>query len=132
MTEIINSLGLAGGLIIGLDSDLLEIIGLSLRVSLVALGVAAAIGLPLGAAIALYRFPARTGLIVLINALMGLPPVVVGLIVYLMLSRSGPFGVFNLLFTPTAMIIAQAILVTPIIAALTRQVVEDLWQEYAE
>ncbi len=132
MTEIINSLGLAGGLIIGLDPDLMEIIGLSLRVSLVALAVAAAIGLPLGAATALYRFPGRTGLIVLINALMGLPPVVVGLIVYLMLSRSGPFGVFNLLFTPTAMIIAQAILVTPIIAALTRQVVEDLWREYAE
>ncbi len=132
MSEIINSLGLAGGLIVGLDPDLLEIIGLSLRVSLMALTVAAVIGLPLGAAIALYRFPARTGIIVLINALMGLPPVVVGLIVYLMLSRSGPFGVFNLLFTPTAMIIAQAILVTPIIAALTRQVVEDLWQEYAE
>ncbi len=132
MTELINSLGLAGGLIIGLDNDLLEIIGLSLRVSLVALAVAAVIGLPLGAATALYRFPGRAGLIVLINALMGLPPVVVGLIVYLLLSRSGPFGVLNLLFTPTAMIIAQAILVTPIIAALTRQVVEDLWREYAE
>ncbi len=132
MSEIYNALGTAASLIVKFDSDLVEIIGLSLRVSLTAVALAAAIGLPLGAAVALFRFPGRSGVIVLINALMGLPPVVVGLFVYLLLSRSGPFGVFNLLFTPTAMIIAQCVLVTPIIAALTRQTVEDLWQEYGE
>ena len=132
MNELYDALGTAVSLIVDFDSDLVEIIGLSLRVSLTAVVLAAAIGLPLGAALALFRFPARSGLTVLINALMGLPPVVVGLLVYLLLSRSGPFGVFNLLFTPTAMIIAQCILVTPIIAALTRQIIEDLWQEYRE
>jgi tungstate transport system permease protein len=114
------------------DPNLGEIVFLSLRVSLSAVFCATLIGLPLGAAVALYRFPGRTSLIVLLNAFMGLPPVVVGLIVYLMLSRAGPFGVFGLLFSPTAMIIAQTILIIPIIAALTRQVVEDLWDEYAE
>jgi len=91
-----------------------------------------AVGLPVGAAIALYRFPGRAALLVAMNALMGLPPVVVGLIVYLTLSHAGPLGVFGLLFTPAAMIIAQVLLVTPIIAALTRQVIEDLWVEYEE
>jgi len=114
------------------DPNLGEIVFLSLRVSLSAVFFATLIGLPLGAAVALYRFPGRTSLIVLLNAFMGLPPVVVGLIVYLLLSRAGPFGVFGLLFSPTAMVIAQTILIIPIIAALTRQVVEDLWGEYAE
>jgi len=107
-------------------------VGLSLRVSFLAVAIAAAVGLPVGAAIALYRFPGRAALLVAMNALMGLPPVVVGLIVYLTLSHAGPLGVFGLLFTPAAMIFAQMLLVTPIIAALTRQVIEDLWVEYEE
>ena len=119
-------------LVVSLDGDLVEIVGLSLRVSLTAVLIAGAIGLPLGAAVALFRFPGRRGVTVLLNALMGLPPVVVGLVVYLFLSRSGPLGVLGLLFTPTAMIVAQVVLVTPIVAALARQVVEDLWAEYAE
>ncbi len=114
------------------DAELWAIVLLSLRVSIIAVLVAAAIGMPLGAALAVARFPGRRGLIVLLNALMGLPPVVVGLVVYLMLSRSGPLGVLELLYTPTAMIIAQVVLVTPIIAALTRQVVEMLAEEYSE
>ncbi len=100
--------------------------------SLSAVFIAALIGLPLGALMALFRFPGRQFLIVLLNALMGLPPVVVGLILYLLLSRSGPLGVFGLLFSPAAMIIAQVLLVTPIIAALTRSVVRDIWVEYRE
>lgn len=119
-------------LIVSFDADLWEIVALSLRVSLTAVLIAALIGLPLGAAVALFAFPARGALIVLLNALMGLPPVVVGLVVYLFLSRAGPLGVLNLLFSPTAMIIAQVILVLPIVAALTRQVIEDLWSEYRE
>jgi tungstate transport system permease protein len=101
-------------------------------VSLSAVVLAALIGIPLGAWIALTKFPGRQGIIVLLNALMGLPPVVVGLAVYLALSRSGPFGAFGLLFTPGAMIVAQTVLVTPIIAALTRQTIEDLWIEYRD
>jgi tungstate transport system permease protein len=123
---------LAFALVVSLDPDLMEIIGLSLRVSLTATLVAAGIGLPLGAVIGASRFPGRGAVVVLINALMGLPPVVVGLLVYLMLSNAGPLGWLQLLYTPTAMIIAQSILITPIIAALTRQVVEDLHHEYAE
>ncbi|MCH7486614.1 MAG: ABC transporter permease [Proteobacteria bacterium] len=119
-------------LIVDLDEDLAEIVALSLKVSLAAVALAAAVGLPVGAALALFRFPGRAVLVVITNALMGLPPVVVGLIVYLLLSRAGPLGVLGLLFTPAAMIIAQMLLVTPIIAALTRQVVEDLWNEYEE
>ena len=114
------------------DADLLEIVGLSLGVSITAVALATLIGMPLGAATALYKFPGRKTLSVILNALMGLPPVVVGLIVYLLLSRVGPFGVFGLLFTPSAMIIAQTILIVPIIAALSRQIVEDLWSEYRE
>ncbi len=132
MNEIAEALRTAFTLIVTLDGDLAEIVGLSLYVSVSAVLIATAIGLPLGAAVALLRFPGRGFLQVLLNALMGLPPVVVGLVVYLLLSRSGPFGVFGLLYSPAAMIIAQVILVTPIIAALTRQVVEDLWSEYAE
>jgi tungstate transport system permease protein len=127
-----SALSAAFSLVVGLDDRLLEIVGLSLHVSLSAVIVAAAIGLPLGAAVALFRFPGRMTVVVLLNAFMGLPPVVVGLIVYLLLSRAGPLGALGLLFTPTAMIIAQVILVTPIIAALTRQVIEDLWAEYEE
>ena len=119
-------------LLISTDNDLLTIVRLSLWVSLVAVFVATLIGMPLGAATALYKFPGRKTLVVILNALMGLPPVVVGLIVYLLLSRSGPFGVLGLLFSPTAMIIAQTILIIPIIAALSRQIVNDLWVEYAE
>jgi tungstate transport system permease protein len=124
--------GAAFWLIATLDSDLVEIVGLSLRVSLLAVALASLIGLPLGAAVAVLRFPGRQTLIVLLNAFMGLPPVVVGLVVYLALSRAGPLGTLGLLFTPAAMIVAQTLLITPIVAALTRQVVEDVWREYAE
>ena len=132
MSDLTAAFAAAFGLLAGLDADLFEIVGRSLQVSLSAVLIAAVIGLPLGAALALYRFPGRAAAVVLLNALMGLPPVVVGLLVYLMLSRSGPLGVLGLLFTPTAMIIAQAILVLPIIAALARQVAEELWAEYSE
>jgi len=132
MDDFAGAFSAAFGLIATLDPDLAEIVGLSLRVSLVAVGLATLVGLPLGAALALLRFPGRRALTVAMNALMGMPPVVVGLIVYLLLSRAGPFGVLGLLFTPTAMIVAQCLLVVPIIAALTRQVVEDLWREYEE
>jgi tungstate transport system permease protein len=119
-------------LVLGADPALLAIVGLSLTVSLAAVGIATLVGLPLGAAVALLRFPGREAVIVTLNALMGLPPVVVGLAVYLLLSRSGPLGSWGLLFTPQAMVIAQAILVTPIIAALSRQTIEDLWLEYRD
>ena len=132
MTDIGAAFAAAFSLIVGFDRDLAEIVGLSLRVSLAAVAIATLIGAPIGAAVALFRFPGRTGVTVLLDALMGLPPVVVGLIVYLLLSRAGPFGVFGLLFTPAAMIIAQVLLVVPIVAALTRQVVADLWTEYEE
>jgi tungstate transport system permease protein len=114
------------------DPKLFGIVGLSLFVTLSATVAACVVGLPLGALVALTRFPGRNGLIVFLNGCMGLPPVVVGLLVYLMLSRSGPLGPFGLLFTPRAMIIAQAVLITPIIAALTRQLIEDLWAEYRD
>jgi tungstate transport system permease protein len=117
-------------LILAGDPALLGIVRLSLYVSLSAVFFAATIGMPLGALVALNRFPGREALIIALNALMGLPPVVVGLLVYLTLSRSGPLGPWGLLFTPQAMIIAQTILVLPIIAALTRQIIEDMWVEY--
>lgn len=132
MDDISAAITAAISLVIRLDPNLTEIVGLSLKVSLGAVAIAAVIGLPLGAAAALFRFPGRSVIVVLMNALMGLPPVVVGLVVYLLISRSGPFGTFGLLFTPTAMIIAQVVLVTPIVAALTRQVIEGLWQEYED
>ncbi len=132
MLDFTAAISKAFALVVALDPDLIEIVGLSLQVSLTAVLLATLIGLPLGAATALYRFPGRRSTTVLLNAFMGLPPVVVGLIVYLLLSRAGPFGVFGLLFTPTAMIIAQTILIIPIIAALSRQVIEDLWAEYEE
>jgi len=127
-----NAFAAAFELIIGLDPVLLGIVSLSLQVSLVAVLVASVIALPLGAVVALWRFPGRGFIVVVLNAFMGLPPVVAGLMVYLMLSRAGPLGQFGLLFTPTAMVIAQVVLVLPIIAALSRQVIEDLWQEYGE
>jgi tungstate transport system permease protein len=114
------------------DPKLLGIVALSLFVTLSATLAACAVGLPLGALVALTRFPGRNALIVFLNGCMGLPPVVVGLLVYLLLSRSGPLGPFGLLFTPRAMIIAQAALITPIVAALTRQLIEDLWAEYRD
>ncbi len=132
MSDLWDALSTALALVIGLDSDLIEIVVLSLRVSLSSVAIAACIGLPLGAMLAVARFPGRGICVVTLNALMGLPPVVVGLVVYLMLSRSGPFGVFGLLFTPTAMIIAQSLLITPIIASLARQASDDLWVEYRE
>jgi tungstate transport system permease protein len=114
------------------DPRLWQIVGLSLAVSLSAVALATLMGLPLGAAIAVGRFPGRQAVIVLLNALMGLPPVVVGLAIYLLLSRAGPLGELGLLFTPQAMVIAQTVLVLPIIAALARQAVEDAWREYEE
>lgn len=114
------------------DATLFAIVRLSLAVSLTAVAAAVVVGLPLGAVLALTRFPGRATIVVVLNGFMGLPPVVVGLTVYLLLSRSGPLGEFGLLFTPAAMVIAQALLVLPIIAALTRQTVEDLWLEYSE
>ena len=132
MTDIFGAFETAIVMIFALDADLLEIVGLSFRVSLTATACATLLGMPLGAALAISDFPGRRGVTIGINALMGLPPVVVGLVVYLLLSRVGPFGVFGLLYTPTAMIVAQTILVTPIIAALTRQLVFDLWTEYDE
>ena len=132
MSDLVAAITTAFSLVVGLDADLIEIVGLSLRVSLVAVGIAAAIGLPLGAALAVLRFPGRGVMIVAANALMGLPPVVVGLIVYLALSRSGPFGVLGLLFTPTAMIIAQIVLVLPIVASLSHRITADLWDEYRD
>ncbi len=119
-------------LVLGLDPVLMSIVRLSLAVSLAAVLVAAIVALPLGALLALVRFPGRDVLTVVLNALMGLPPVVVGLVVYLLLSRSGPLGSWGILFTPQAMVIAQAILVLPIIAALARQTIEDLWLEYRD
>jgi tungstate transport system permease protein len=132
MNTVSESFALAAGLVTHFDAHLVDIVLLSLRVSLTATFFAACLGLPLGAAIAVGRFPGRDTLIVLLNAMMGLPPVVVGLVVYLLLSRAGPLGSFGLLFTPGAMVIAQAILITPIIAALTRQTVADAWGEYRE
>lgn len=119
-------------MIVSFDAVLAEIVGLSMYVTLSAVGLACLFGFPLGAALAIGRFPGRGLLVVMITALMGLPPVVVGLVVYLALSASGPLGVLGLLYSPTAMIIAQTVLVTPIIASLTRQVISDLHTEYDE
>jgi tungstate transport system permease protein len=132
MDDLTAAFETAAHLIFSLDAELAQIVGLSLSVSLMAVAAGAAIGLPLGAAVAVFDFPGRRAVTVLLNALMGLPPVVVGLLVYLLLSRSGPLGFLGILFTPTAMVVAQMILVTPIIAAVTRQVIEDLWADYQE
>jgi tungstate transport system permease protein len=132
MNEILLALAEAARLIAGFDEKLAEIVLLSLQVSLTSVLLSSLMGLPLGAAIAVGRFPGRQVLIVVLNALMGLPPVVVGLLVYLLLSRAGPLGPLGILFTPTAMIVAQTILIAPIVAALSRQAIEDAWQEYRE
>ncbi len=132
MEAIVAAVGTALQLLAGADPKLVDIILLSLRVSLTAVLLACLVGLPLGAAIAVGRFVGRRTVIVILNALMGLPPVVVGLLVYLLLSRAGPLGEWGLLFTPTAMVIAQTVLITPIVAALARQVVEDAWEEYRD
>ena len=132
MLEFTEAFATAGLLIAALDPALLEIVALSLRISLSAVAVGTLVGLPVGAALAVARFPGRDVLIVCVNALMGLPPVVVGLIVYLHLSNSGPFGSLQLLYTPAAMIIAQTLLVTPIVVALSRQFVEDANSDYDE
>ena len=132
MDSVLQGLRGAFGLMLSADRALVEIVWLSLEVSLSAVVFATLLGLPLGAAIAIGRFPGRRAIVVLLNALMGLPPVVVGLFVYLMLSRAGPLGALGLLFTPPAMVIAQSILILPIIAALCRQAVEDAWIEYEE
>ena len=132
MSEFSDAFSLAARMVIGLDPALIEIVGRSLYVSLVAVGMASFIGLPLGAAVAIFSFPGRRVIAVTLNALMGLPPVVVGLLVYLLLSRAGALGTLGLLFTPTAMIIAQTLLVLPIVASLARQGSETLWEEYAD
>ena len=132
MNSLEEAFSAAWRLLAGFDAELAQVVGLSLQVSLTAVVIATLIGLPLGAAIAVERFSGRQALIVLLNALMGLPPVVVGLLVYLLLSRAGPLGDLGILFTPTAMIIAQTVLIAPIIAALSRQTLEDAWREYDE
>jgi tungstate transport system permease protein len=132
MSDLALSFHIALDLIIGLDADLVEIVLLSLRVTLTALFFAAVVGLPLGAVIGVFQFPGRAALTALFNALMGLPPVVAGLLIYLLLSRAGPLGQYGILYTPTAMVIAQSILVIPIITALTRQTIADLHDEYQE
>jgi tungstate transport system permease protein len=132
MSSVAEAAAQAVRLVAGADPKLLDIVLLSLRVSLSAVAISCIAGFPVGAAIAVSRFPGRRGVVVILNALMGLPPVVVGLAVYLLLSRAGPLGALGLLFTPTAMVIAQTILITPIVAALSRQVVEDAWDEYRE
>jgi tungstate transport system permease protein len=125
-------LGTAYHLIVSGDPVLMGIIALSLRVTLAAVLIACLIGLPLGALLGLLRFPGRSVFVVFFNAMMGLPPVVAGLVVYLTLSRSGPLGQLDLLFSPTAMVIAQTVLILPIVVSLTRSVIEDLWSEYEE
>lgn len=132
MNTISQSVALALHMVTHVDPRLAQIVGLSITISLASTLYSALIGLPLGAAIGIARFPGRNSLVVALNAAMGLPPVVVGLVVYLLLSRAGPLGEFGLLFTPAAMVIAQTFLIVPIVAALTRQVVEDAWVEYRE
>jgi tungstate transport system permease protein len=132
MNDFSSALRTALQLLVEMDPGLLEIVLLSLQVSLSAVILAGVFALPLGAFVALTQFPGRRGVVILMNAMMSLPPVVVGLVIYLLLSRTGPLGVTGLLFTPTAMIIAQCVLVFPIIAALTRQTVFDLHEEYDE
>lgn len=130
--DISSAFSAAFALIFSLDPQFLQIVALSLRVTLTAVALAALIGLPLGALLAVARFPGRSAIIVLVNGLMGLPPVVAGLIVYLMLSRSGPLGGLGWLFSPTAMIVAQMLLVLPIVIALSRATIEEFWTEYRE
>ncbi len=132
MNDLGSALGMAASLIATADPAVTRIVLLSLQVSLAATAIAALIGLPLGALLAVLPFRGRGVVVAALNTLMGLPPVVAGLLVYLLLSRSGPLGAFGLLFTPTAMVIAQVVLIAPILAALARQVLDGLWEEYAE
>lgn len=125
-----DGLAQAARLVVTADPQLMEITGLSLQVTVTATIIASAIGLPLGAWLAVSRFPARRVVIALLNALMGLPPVVVGLVIYLLFSRSGPLGVLGLLFTPTVMIVAQVVIITPIIASIAHQAIRELWADY--
>jgi tungstate transport system permease protein len=132
MSTFADAFTAAAALVAQGDARLYAIVALSLQVSLAATAVAALIGLPLGAFVALASFPGRRAAVVALNAMMGLPPVVVGLVVYLLLSRAGPLGAFGLLFTPGAMVFAQTILIAPILAALARQTIEDAWAEHGE
>ncbi len=130
MGEIGGGLSTAFWLLVTLDADLVEITLRSLQVTLAALVISSVIAMPLGTFLAIRRFRFRRAVVAVLNALMGLPPVVVGLIVYVLLSRSGPFGVFGLLFTPTAMIIAQTIIMVPLIASITHQTIREIWNDY--
>ncbi|PZW42306.1 tungstate transport system permease protein [Humitalea rosea] len=132
MNDLGSALTTAASMVTTADPAVVQVVLLSLRVSLTAVAIAALVGLPLGALLAVAQFPGRRVMIVALNALMGLPPVVCGLLVYLLLSRSGPLGPLGLLFTPTAMVIAQAVLIAPILAALARQLLEGMWEEYSE
>jgi tungstate transport system permease protein len=132
MKEIIEAAGLAASMIVTFDAGLFRIVALSLSVSLSAVVIASAIGVPLGAALAVLRFRGRRAVVVILNALLGLPPVVVGLVVYLALSRAGPLGMLGLLFTPQAMILAQAILAAPIVIVLTQRAVAEPWARYGD
>ncbi|MBS1270513.1 MAG: Tungstate uptake system permease protein TupB [Gammaproteobacteria bacterium] len=132
MNDLGASFATAFRLLLSLDPDLLQIVGLSLYVSVSAVAIASFLGMPFGALVAMTRFPGRGALVIVLNAFMGLPPVVAGLFVYLMLSRAGPLGDWGLLFTPSAMIAAQTLLVLPIVAALTHQTIGDLHIEYDE
>ena len=132
MFEILASFGLAARLIAGADPELVHTVGLSLEVSLSAGILACAVGLPLGALVAVASFPGRRAAVVVLNALLGLPSVTVGLAMYMLLSRAGPLGSLGILFTPVAIVWTQSVLVTPFVAALARQVIEDAWREYQE
>lgn len=130
MNDILAGFVEAGRLLLTLDRDLMSITLRSLQVSLTAVAIATILGVPIGTWMALARFGGRRSVIAVVNALMGLPPVVVGLIVYMLFSRSGPFGVLGLLYTPTAMIIAQVIIATPLVISITHQGIRELWSEY--
>lgn len=132
MSDFGEAAALALGLIVKLDSGLIAIIRLSLAVSLTAVAIAALIGMPAGAALAVYRFPGRRALIVFVNSMLGLPPVVVGLAGYLLLSRAGPLGEFGLLFTPGAMVLVQVVLTTPIVTAIVHRAAEEQWAKHGE
>ena len=130
MDDLLGGLAAAARLLVTLDAELVEITLRSLAVTLSALAIACALGMPLGAWLAVRRFRFRRQAVAVLNALMGLPPVAVGLLVYLMLSRQGPLGVLGLLFTPWAMIAAQVVIVTPLVASITHQAMRELWAEY--
>ncbi len=132
MEDFAEAFRLAFNLLFSMDAELFAIVFLSLKVSLIAVAIACFLGFTIGSAVAIFSFPGRRAIVILLNALMGLPPVVVGLLVYLMLSRSGPLGVLGLLYTPTAMIIAQIVLITPLVAALSSHMLKDLHTEYDE